>query len=99
MEKTIWKYALGSTYGASGKVKIEMPKGSVVLSVVNQDNIPTVYALVDDTSKKTEVHIFDICLTGGLVSHKGFKFLGTVLLQEGGHVYHVFHKKDRKKAW
>lgn len=94
MEKTIWKYPLGKTGSASGYVEVKMPKGAIVLSAMNQYNIPTVYALVDDTINETEIHTFDVCLTGRLVSHdESFVFLGTVMLNEGTYVYHVFHKK------
>lgn len=94
MQNTIWKYPLGQTGTASGKKTVQMPKGSTVLSAVNQYNMPTVYALVDDTVKETETHTFDVCLTGGDVDHDAsFTFLDTVMLDERTYVYHVFHKK------
>ncbi len=94
MAKTIWKYPLGKTGSAAGYVEIKMPKGATVLSVANQYNTTTVYALVDDAIDETEIHTFDVYLTGNIIDcDESFTFLGTVVLNDGNYVYHVFYKK------
>lgn len=86
--KTIWKYPLKIT---SLQI-IEMPDRAAILSMQMQDNVPTIWALVDTdkTKAKWEIRVIgtgepadDIALN--------FSCLGTV--QQGPMVWHVFMKR------
>lgn len=95
MGKTIWKYPLRPQVLRQTKFEIKIPKGATVLSAVIQCDIITVFALVDDTIKEEETLTFNICSTGEPINHDdSYVFLGTVVFNEGPHVYHVFYKKS-----
>jgi hypothetical protein len=83
--KTIHKYSLE----ISDTVALDLPKGAKVLSVQNQNNIPCLWALVDPAKPKEKRH-FRILGTGQPVGGTAGTFLGTVLLNNGHFVIHVF---------
>lgn len=82
----IFKYQLAN----HGVRHIEMPIDAVILSVREQNNIACLWALVD-TSKQLENRVFDIYVTGEEITVPEQKrFIGTVLLNNGDFVVHVF---------
>lgn len=87
MGKTIWKYSINQKYS-----KIEMPKGSEVLSAKQQSGVMKIFALVDDSISETEEYIFHIFYTGEQMIDKDFVFLDTVIIKDTI-VYHVFYEK------
>ena len=86
MRKTIWKYGIGETLQ---DVTLEMPCGAVVRSVANQRDHLVLWAEVDMDKAHTESRTFAKVLTGGQVPD-GRRFIGTVLLDQGSDVLHVY---------
>lgn len=61
MTHTVWKYPIG----VAPMIEIAMPQGAQVLSVQVQDNIPTVWALIDLNAKdNTTMRRFVMVPTG-----------------------------------
>lgn len=72
---------------------LDLPIGAIPLSVASQNNTPVLWAIVDNTeSTKCRQH-FVISVTGGPTSPHD-NFLGTILLNEGQLVLHIFKRKD-----
>jgi hypothetical protein len=87
--KTIYKYPL-----KNHTTQIELPKGAQVLSVINQENVITVYASVETENEMESVE-FRIFGTGWDVGGEDLdllKFVGTV--QVDWLVWHVFYKSQ-----
>ena len=83
---TIWKYQLAMI----DDQKIEMPRKARILSVQVQDDVPCLWALVDDDAP-TEQRAVRIAGTGHRVSGwSAENFVGTVQLAGGTLVFHVF---------
>lgn len=74
--------------------KISMPKETKILSVEIQHNEMVVYAMVNTTIKETEQRKFRIIGTGDTTdaSINNYVFLGSVLMQNGDYVFHVFYQ-------
>jgi len=89
--KTIYKYQLRSV----GIQTVAMPKDAVILSCQAQKGIPCVWALVNTQNINT-IRAFQVTLTG---SHADILptsiHIGTVLLEEGNFVVHVFDEGER----
>lgn len=88
MKLTIWKFILETT----DNQKIEMPKGSVILTVQNQHNSLCMWVLVDREAEKETRH-FEVFGTGHPIKHDATmnrKYIGTYQLQGGSLVFHVF---------
>ena len=81
--RTIWKYPITD----SPCQEIEMPLNAEILCVQLQNNIPTLWTLVETEDPK---RIFDILTyyTGDSWIDKKGKYIGTYQL--AGLVYHVF---------
>jgi len=87
--KTIWKFTLDA-----GRTRQYMPKGSVVLSVNSQRDDICIWAEVDD-KEKVEERVFEVFGTGHPIHvDMGIerKFIGTVLLDNGALVFHVYER-------
>jgi 3-oxoacyl-(acyl-carrier-protein) synthase len=87
--KSIYKYELDITDSQI----LDLPVGSKLLSVANQNNKIVLYALVnvDVTFKKS--HTIITHGTGHQANDvDDATFLGTVLLHSGQLVFHVFYK-------
>ncbi|TGE05574.1 DUF7352 domain-containing protein [Hymenobacter fodinae] len=87
MPRTIHKYPLKP----SGEQPLPLPRGSRVLSAVEQNNSIVVYAEVDDQQQETETHTLYVYGTGHVLDHNGgaAKFIDTVKV--GPYVFHVYH--------
>jgi hypothetical protein len=82
MRKVIYKYVIGGP-------KVIMPKGAKVLSVQNQGDEITLWALVDPDEAFAESRFFAIVGTGQNFPYAAnMQFIGTV--QVGSYVFHVF---------
>jgi hypothetical protein len=89
MEKSIWKFPLE----IKGTVKVEMPEGAEILSLQMQEDVPTIWALVDPKARR-ENREFEIHGTGFPVYPDVMiekVFLATVQTSNG-YVYHVFQR-------
>jgi hypothetical protein len=91
----IWKLNLKTMEQYQG---VRVPKGAVFLCAREQRDLITVWYLCNPpTDPKTEdadweTRVLIVCLTGGEVPPIPNRYLGTVLLQSGSFVVHVFEK-------
>lgn len=82
--KAIWKYTLRP----SGH-PIEIPKDARILSVNSQANEICLWALVDPNAPKEQRRFVPIP-TGKTMDGTNMTFIGTVLLEGGRLVFHIF---------
>lgn len=83
--KVVHKYVMTN----AREQTLKLPRWSTVLSVAEQNNNPVLYALVERDETDTEDHRFHVAVTGSTVP-ENLKFIGTVMLDNGGFVLHVF---------
>ena len=89
MTKKIFKYELPVV----GKEDLELPVGAQILHVGSQENVTTLWALVDVDSPTEPVH-FAVFFTGQTIPLYNFRnFIGTVE-HKNGLVSHVFEIGD-----
>ena len=70
---------------------LNLPTGSKIVSVIEQNNDVVLYALVDDEEKHTNGHVIRIVGTGHPFPDCGEHFfVGTVSNHAGSRVWHVF---------
>ena len=82
--KAIWKWPLDGS-----KCALMMPKGALVLDVQNQKGQTQMWALVDPNAERVpfEVRLY---MTGERLPNDPGKHLGTVQLDQGEYIIHVF---------
>ena len=74
---------------------LSLPRGSQLLSVMNQKEEFAIYALVDDTEEERESFEFRLIGTGHPFEDMvGYVFLGTVSFSIGSLVFHVFWRRS-----
>ena len=89
MAQAIHKYMLHDVQNV-----VKLPKDWLVLSVHNQRGYICLWVLVDTEEKETESVLFYAFGTGETPIHLdpvSCVFVGTVLLEEGELVFHVFY--------
>lgn len=85
--KTVWKYSLEAT----DKQFITMPRGAQVLSVAEQYDDMSLWALVDTNEVPDDAVLIVIHGTGHPADDvEGLRFIGTVILRGGSLVFHVW---------
>jgi hypothetical protein len=86
--KRIYKYPLyGNTYN------VNIPVGSEIMSVINQDGVAMVYALVDPTQTTIKTVAFHVIGTGwDIADPNNLEFVGT--FQDNEFVWHVFYDRN-----
>lgn len=87
--KCIWKYPLSIS---TNKQVIEMPENAKCLCVNQQNEVPTIWALVDDGAKKQEITIW-VLGTGRLVPNVRLQYLGSC--PSGRFMCHVFMERTK----
>lgn len=88
MAKKIFKYQIETLDNQT----IEMPRGAEILHLDLQNNIPCIWALVDDKNPK-EKREFLVVGTGHEIDYNiEFNYVGTYQLMSGGLVFHVLEK-------
>lgn len=84
--KRIFKYQI-----LPDRTIVDLPKGSKIISVANQRETLCFWALVDTNETEIEKVIFEVKMTGEIIDNfKNLLHLGTVLMQNGDLVVHVF---------
>lgn len=84
--RTIWKYELEVTR----RQDIEMPKGSVILSLHVQGGIPCIWVECDPDAEK-ELRSFEIKGTGHAIEQGvNRRYIGSFQLRGGNYVGHLF---------
>lgn len=89
MKQVIWKFELK----VACVQDIEIPSGSILLSVQAQNNKPCLWALIRDPNARKETIRLRTINTGNPIYEVDFNyrdFLGTYQTQEGRYVGHVF---------
>ena len=84
--RTIYKYPLDVT----NRQTLVLPIGSYILSLQDQNGIPTIWALVDSEQTETMSHEITMYGTGHPLSHDSGTWLAT--LQLGSFVWHFFYR-------
>lgn len=82
--RKIWKYELGV-----GVTELEIPMDARRLGVGNQQNRPVLWMLVNQENE-LEKRKFRICMTGAEYDFEELGYIGTVLVDDGAYVLHVF---------
>lgn len=85
LKQALVAYKIGAPYCVS------MPKGSRVLSVHQQNDVPTLWFAVPDTDE-TETKIFHLLYTGHEFPSGKTTFLDTVHIYDGKIVIHVLEE-------
>lgn len=87
MSDRIWKYELPSV---PGSIWIEMPFGAKILTVQTQYNKPYLWVAVFPTVVPRKNRHFLLLETGNDKIPIDSKYIGTVQLDEGSYVLHVY---------
>lgn len=90
MANRIFKYPLE----VETRQLIVMPKGAKVLSIMEQNETPMLYALIDTDAEGTETRVFRVTTTGEIFNAEDARFVGSVGLK-GWYVAHVFEQLPR----
>ena len=72
---------------------LNIPQGSKILSVKQQNNEPVIYILETDRKTKQDIRIRSY-ISGSSVPEYYGKFVGTVMLDGGNYVIHFFQEED-----
>lgn len=83
--KAIWKY----TVPIQDVFSFSMPDGAQVLTVQMQDGLPQLWAVVD-TDNPCVDRWFRLGGTGHPLGDDGLRYIGTVQLDGGALVFHLF---------
>lgn len=88
--KTIWKFVLDKH-----EEILKLPKDYKILSIIEQDNCPILYCIVNPDNEKIDVK-FSIFGTGwDLPEHiDNLEFLGSVSVYSGVYIWHIFKDKE-----
>lgn len=89
---TIYKYGLEDEV-----CTVQMPEGAKVLSAHVQNGSICIWALVDP-SKPMVLRTFKVIGTGWKIEDTQLEFIGTVLLESGRLVFHVFEEKHGRSS-
>jgi hypothetical protein len=82
---TVYKYQVPF----ADEFSLELPKGAVLLSYLNQFEVGCLWALVDPT-KKTELRYFRLAGTGHSLINYKLKYIGSAIFENGRLVFHLF---------
>lgn len=86
----VYKYALSIRHDEQ---RLTMPRGATILSVGEQSNRLFVWASVEPT-RQTADQLFVVAWTGQPITFHCDRFLGTVLLDDGATVVHVWYQGE-----
>lgn len=84
--QSTYKYGIAAPYGA---MPMHIPRGAVLLSAQVQKGTPVIWALVDQT-QPLERRWIGVYVTGDSITDKIKRHVGTLQLQGGALVLHVF---------
>lgn len=89
--KTIYKYQISAI---EKNFRFKIPQGYQILNVQEQGNILSLWALQDTEQPLIDVH-FRLYVTGGEIDEplEQLAYIGTVQLDEGSFVAHLFEYK------
>ena len=85
MKNSIWKF----NFPIKDRITIQMPKGAEILTVQNQNEEGTLWAICNTEADK-EPRYFLIYGTGHPIDTDGKKYIGTFQVSGGRLVWHLF---------
>lgn len=88
MKKTIWKYP----FEVNDEVKLTMPKGAEILTLMTQQGQPCIWALVNPDEEQVE-KTFEIYGTGHPIDDNPLgerKYIGSFQVFNQALIFHVF---------
>lgn len=83
----VWKFTIDSN-----ESDILMPYGAEILKVWTQENDVCIWAKVDTSAKKESRKFFVFGTGHDIPSNLNLKFIGTVFIDDGYLVFHVFEE-------
>ena len=87
----VYKYSLSRTLAGQLRAAHEIPHAATFLSLHVQNDVPCVWFLVDPDEERVQLHTFQVVGTGHNFDRlNAGVFRGTVLLEGGALVLHVF---------
>ncbi len=90
--KTIWKYEIE----VNDQINLDMPGGSKILDIQNQDGKIYMWAIVN-TKNNIEKRSFLIYGTGHKIDvRENLKYIGTFQVRDGSLVFHLFENLSVK---
>lgn len=87
----IWKYKLR----IEKSQEIEFPENAKILTAQVQDNIPCIWAEVDDSKAKKEIKTFYLIPTGEEVNN-GSRYIATLPFNNGKIIQHLYESVEKK---
>jgi hypothetical protein len=87
--RTVWKYAISDHHVGPDRFCIRMPAGAEPLTVQMQDGSPQIWALVEPDQPEAELW-FRIAVTGHPIADDIERYVGTLQIDRGSLVFHVF---------
>ena len=87
--KAVAKYALPFGPFSPSRITLSMPIEAEVLTAQMLHNAPVLWALIDPTAHKMD-RVFEVAEADALISAGSLLYVGTVQLNGGAKVLHVF---------
>ena len=87
--KTVYKYPLQVV----DRLVVTLPAGSRILTIQAQDDVPCIWAVVNQDTDKLELRDFRIIGTGHPFPDEWPIYVGTFQLMGGRLVFHVFTRE------
>jgi hypothetical protein len=88
----IWKYEVVLNHvDNNNHYKVMLPRGAQLLSAVGQYGKLMVYAIINTYEPQEFECTISVIGTGHNIKSIPGRFLGTVVLDDGNSVFHVFH--------
>ena len=88
--KTVWKYELALT----DLQHLILPENAEILKFDTQYNIPVIWVLVDTEATDVEERVFRFCGTGHPIAKGTYQYIDTIIMADGGLVWHLFEVTD-----
>ena len=87
--RRIWKWKLERTDVQT----LDLPKGAEILTVQVQDDIPQLWALIDDSVTETEQRHIGMYGTDHPIYYDPGRYISTVQFYSGKLVFHIFEER------
>jgi predicted ABC-type ATPase len=86
----------------NGSITLNLPRRAEIISAAEQRGDIVVYAVIDAKEKKIDEYLIWVVGTGheipeAVLDRSSCKFLGTVSLQDGEFMFHVYWTKPKKQ--
>ena len=85
---TIFKSGLNFTN--TSLITIQLPEGSEIISLKNQDNTPTIWYMCDTDEPLEDRHFLGLCTGQRVPQDLEGDYIDTVVMYEGNFVLHIF---------